>query len=115
MMAVGSGRSNRVAEVHRVTSAQEALSQQQRRRTRRYLITMSIRTVCFLALIFTHGWMQWAAIAGAVFLPYVAVVAANAGRENDRFTNTPVDRAPDPALPSHTSPVIEADPGTNRR
>jgi len=108
-MAIMRSRSPRQApEVHRVTSAQEALSQGQSRRTRRYLISMSIRTACFVAVIFTHGWMQWAAIAGAVFLPYLAVIAANAGRENDRFANEPVEPVSGLALPQHPHLVIEA-------
>ena len=45
------GRRGAGPEVHRVTSAQESLSEEQRRRTRRYLISMSIRTVCFIAAI----------------------------------------------------------------
>lgn len=79
-------------EVHRVTSAQEGLSEDQSRRVRRYLISMSIRTVCFILLFITTigwvdtpAWVQFALIAGAVFLPYLAVIAANAGRENDPF------------------------------
>ena len=47
-------------------------------RVRRYVITMAFRTVCFLvAVIFAHGWLQWTLFAGAVFLPYVAVLFAN--------------------------------------
>ena len=47
---------------------------------------MVIRTVCFgLAKIVVDGPMRWVFIAGAVFLPYVAVETfANAGRETGR-------------------------------
>lgn len=93
-------------EVHLVTSAQEALSQEQSRRTRRYLISMSIRTACFVAVIFTRGWLQWACIAGAVVLPYLAVVAANAGRENDEFAGEPVTPASATQLPSSPLRII---------
>ena len=71
--------------VHRITTAQTGLSQEQKARTRRYLISMSIRTICFLAAAVATGWMRWVFLAGAVFLPYMAVVMANAGRENDTF------------------------------
>jgi hypothetical protein len=107
MALLRSRSSQESAQVHRVTSAQEALSQEQSRRTKRYLISMSIRTICFIAVIFTTGWMQWAAIAGAVFLPYLAVIAANAGRENDRFANEPVEPVSSLALPQHAHLVIE--------
>lgn len=73
-------------EVYRVTTAQTALSEEQRARVRRYLISMSIRTVCFLGAVFTEGWVRWALVVGAVVLPYMAVIMANAGRENDPFT-----------------------------
>lgn len=115
-MPRGEGRRSgaEAVEVHRVTSAQEGLSQEQSRRTRRYLISMSIRTACFIAVIFTHGWLQWAAIAGAVFLPYLAVIAANAGRENDRFDNEPIAPTSATQLPSHGMRIIAADDGPAR-
>ena len=77
--------------VHRVTSAKTALSVEQKARAKRYLISMTIRTVCFLAAVLSHivngpAWLTWSFVAGAVVLPYVAVVMVNAGRENDPFT-----------------------------
>ena len=71
------------AEVFTITEAQRALSDEQTGRTRRYLISMGIRTACVIAAIFVPGWPRWVFIAGAVVLPYLAVVVANAGREND--------------------------------
>lgn len=47
-------------------------------RVRGYLVSMGIRTVCFvLAVVFT-GWIRWVCVALACVLPYIAVVAANA-------------------------------------
>lgn len=43
---------------------------------------MAIRTVCFLGAILASGWLRWLLVAGAVLLPYVAVVMANAGRKS---------------------------------
>ena len=37
-------------------------------RTRRYLISMAIRTVCFIAAILVDGWLTWVLFAGAVIL-----------------------------------------------
>jgi hypothetical protein len=45
-------------------------------------MSMAIRTVCFLGAIVTTGWLRWTLVAGAVLLPYVAVVMANAGRKS---------------------------------
>jgi hypothetical protein len=45
---------------------------------------MSIRTICFvLAIIFREHPATWFFVAGAIFLPYVAVVIANAGASPD--------------------------------
>lgn len=70
-------------DVFTITGAQRGLSSEQTGRTRKYLISMGIRTACVLAAIVTPGWMRWVFLAGAVGLPYLAVVIANAGREND--------------------------------
>ncbi|MBM3688287.1 MAG: DUF3099 domain-containing protein [Actinobacteria bacterium] len=68
------------AEVYSITGAPESLSDEQGPRTRRYLISMSIRTACVILAILVPGWPRWVFLAGAVVLPYLAVVAANAGR-----------------------------------
>lgn len=48
-------------------------------RQKRYLYSMSLRTICFIgAVIVGSGVFMYVLIAGAVFLPYVAVVMANA-------------------------------------
>ncbi|RYV50574.1 DUF3099 domain-containing protein [Pengzhenrongella frigida] len=69
----------------RITSVPEPLSDEVARRTRRYLIQMGIRIVCFIGAVATWGrvpgWISWLLIAGAVVLPYIAVILANAGRE----------------------------------
>lgn len=48
---------------------------------------MLLRTVCFVgAIAVGPGPLRWLLLAGAVFLPYVAVVAANAtDRRSDSF------------------------------
>lgn len=76
-------------EVHSITNAQRGTADQQSGRTKKYLISMSIRTVCFVLAIVVPGWPKIAFIIGAVALPYLAVVIANAGREND---DPPIDQ-----------------------
>jgi hypothetical protein len=73
-------------QVYRITSAQTGLTIEQAGRTRRYLISMAIRTVCFLGAVVTDGWLRWLLVLGAVVLPYLAVVVANAGRERTKDT-----------------------------
>jgi hypothetical protein len=64
-----------------ITSAPKRLSTDLAARQRRYLISMIIRTVCFLLTVVLPSPYRWFALAGAMVLPYVAVVVANAGRE----------------------------------
>jgi predicted tellurium resistance membrane protein TerC len=87
-------------EVYTITEAQRALSVEQTDRTRRYLVSMGIRTACVLAAIFISGWPRWVFIAGAVVLPYLAVVMANAGRENDEPGSVGVEAHGRPELPA---------------
>ena len=70
-----------------ITNAQDALSHEQSGRARRYFISMMIRTACFVSAIFLPNPYRWFAIGGAIVLPYVAVVIANAGRENTTEMN----------------------------
>jgi len=45
---------------------------------------MTIRTVCFVgAILLRDTWAMWVLLVGAVFLPYVAVVLANAVNRRD--------------------------------
>jgi hypothetical protein len=69
--------------VQRVTSARRSLSDDVAARTHRYLLMMGIRTACFLGAVFlpVPVWVRGLLIAGALLLPYLAVVDANSGRE----------------------------------
>ncbi len=86
--------------IYTITGAQRALSDEQSGRTQRYLISMGLRTACFIAAIFVPGWPRWVLIAGALVLPYLAVVVANAGRENDEPGEAHLDVPDRNALPS---------------
>jgi hypothetical protein len=68
-------------EIHDITSAQPGLSRDLPGRQRRYFISMMVRTLCFIAAVILPSPFRWIALVGAVFLPYFAVVIANAGRE----------------------------------
>ncbi|HWL01393.1 MAG TPA: DUF3099 domain-containing protein [Microbacteriaceae bacterium] len=52
----------------------------QRRRFITYTVTMAIRVVCVVACLFVTGWWQLLCLAGAVVLPYIAVVLANVSK-----------------------------------
>lgn len=75
------------------------------RRTSRYLVSMGIRTLCLILAVVATGWLQWAFLAGAIILPYVAVVMANAGPARAAAPEFPGP----PALPG--GPVDEGPTG----
>lgn len=82
----------REPEVFGITTASESLTQEQSARARRYFISMMARTACFiLAVIFPSPW-RWLFLAGAVFLPYFAVILANAHRERTGTPNALLDQ-----------------------
>ena len=63
----------------RITTAASSRNDDIAVRQRRYVISMSIRTLCFVgAVAVGPGILRWVLVAGAVLLPYVAVVMANA-------------------------------------
>jgi DUF3099 family protein len=71
--------------VHLVTQARRSLSDDIAYRQRRYLVMMGIRSVCFgiaVVLFVNHlGWLTAIPAVAAIFIPYIAVVFANGGRE----------------------------------
>ncbi len=82
-----------------ITDADESHEADTRARSRRYLLSMAIRITCFVLAIVTTGWVRWACVAGAVFLPWIAVQIANAGKENITRTKTAqIDGPPLPEL-----------------
>lgn len=62
----------------KITTAPVSRADEIAGRQRRYVISMLIRTVCFIgAVAVGDNVFRWILLAGAVFLPYVAVVFAN--------------------------------------
>ncbi|MFG3409728.1 DUF3099 domain-containing protein [Streptomyces sp. NPDC048142] len=95
-------------EVFRITGARQGLEDDVRGRQRRYVISMSVRTVSVvLAAVLWNVERHVAIVALAlgVLLPYVAVVIANAGRENATSLPTTFVRMPTP-------PALEAGPAS---
>jgi hypothetical protein len=72
-----------------ITDLPPSPEQDQRSRMGKYALTMGIRMVCIIACLFTPGWWLLIPALGAVFLPYVAVVVANA---TSRRARPPVAR-----------------------
>ncbi|MFD6532682.1 DUF3099 domain-containing protein [Streptomyces sp. NPDC060184] len=94
------------AEVFRITGARQGLADDVRGRQRRYVISMSVRTVSvILAAVLwnVERHISIVALALGLLLPYVAVVIANAGRENT--PSLPSTFVPAPVLPALESGV----------
>ncbi|WP_309079895.1 DUF3099 domain-containing protein [Zhihengliuella sp.] len=74
--------------MYTITEAEEAHSVDVHSRMFKYTLTMGIRVACFIAaFFFLDSWFVWVCLAGATFLPWVAVVIANgAGRDHLRDT-----------------------------
>ena len=89
----------------RITTAAASREDDIRHRQRRYVISMGIRTVCFVAAVIVgHGWVMWVLIVAALLLPYVAVVMANAASsKGDDFALRDMGRT---ELPTHTRPEL---------
>ncbi len=61
-----------------ITELPQSPSDERRTRMIRYSIAMSVRMVCVIACFFAPGWWLLLPAIGAIVLPYVAVVLANA-------------------------------------
>lgn len=90
-----------------VTSLPQSPQAEADHRVRRYALTMIIRTVCFLLMVLVQplGWWTWAFAVAAIFLPYIAVVDANAGSDSTSSTvESPVTQleAPRASAPAPT-------------
>nr|WP_166975942.1 DUF3099 domain-containing protein [Brevibacterium atlanticum] len=103
-----------VRHSQQITTADTALDDDMRSRIIRYSITMGIRTACFVAAYFAfvadQHVIMWICVAGAVVLPYPAVIFANAGRERSRDDATAlIDQAPQAELPPARGETISED------
>lgn len=77
-------RGKKANQSQNITSAQPSLSQDQSARQRKYFWSMMIRTFCFILTLLLPSPWRWIALIGALTLPYIAVIVANAGRETIR-------------------------------
>ena len=89
-------------QVFRITGARQGLDEDVRGRQRRYVISMSVRTVAVILTAVLWNVERHVAVVAlvlGVLLPYISVVIANAGREN-------VPSLPSTFIAAPTRPVI---------
>lgn len=67
-----------MAKAQSITTVSESPDDERKSRMLKYTLAMTIRVVCIVVAMFVDGWLMWLAFAGAIFLPYFAVVLANA-------------------------------------
>lgn len=60
-----------------ITTLPLSPEEERRRRMIRYAVTMGIRMVCIVMMLFVEGWWLVVCALGAILLPYFAVIAAN--------------------------------------
>ena len=77
-----------------ISNVGEPLSIDQSSRARKYFISMMMRTACFILAVILPSPYRWIALFGAVVLPYISVVVANAGRESIRGRATVISPGP---------------------
>jgi hypothetical protein len=80
----------------RITSASRSHSEDLWAREKRYMVTMGIRTACFVLGVGFYlspapKWICVVFIIGSLVLPYIAVVMANAGASADPDRSEPFD------------------------
>ncbi|MBT2523515.1 DUF3099 domain-containing protein [Arthrobacter sp. ISL-28] len=82
------------SEVHSITDAAAAHSEDMRERMIKYALAMGIRMVCLILIFVVDGWLKLVAVAGAVFLPWIAVVIANGSDKAEVHSDSLLDYAP---------------------
>jgi len=101
------GRFSGDAEVHSITDAAAAHSEDMRQRMIKYALAMGIRMVCLILIFVVDGWFKIIAVAGAVFLPWIAVVIANGSDKAETPSDLLLDSAPLAELESPPPPATE--------
>ena len=106
------GRFSGDSEVHSITDAAGAHSEDMRQRMVKYAVAMGIRMVCLIMIFVVDGWFKVIAVAGAVFLPWIAVVIANGSDKAEGHSDLLLDSAPLAEIESPVLPGPEGEPGS---
>ncbi len=88
------GESSGDIEVHSITDAAAAHSEEMRQRMIKYAVAMGIRMVCLILVFVVDGWFKVLPVIGAVFLPWIAVVIANGSDHAEVHSDSLIDYVP---------------------
>ncbi len=84
-----------MSKTQSVTSLEVSPEEERRNRFIKYTVAMIIRSICVvLAVLVPLGWLTVLFAAGAVFLPYFAVVIANAQGSSSSSSSKRTAEAP---------------------
>lgn len=77
---------------------------------------MGIRIACFILMVVItpYGWYTWIFAAGAIFLPYIAVVMANVGSDTTSVEAVHPERALEATAPPRAPRAASGIPGVIR-
>ena len=78
-----------MAKQQSITALPRSPDDDRRNRMIKYSLTMGIRFVCVVLCVFARGWWLTVCAAGAIFLPYVAVVIANVSQSRPSSVRRP--------------------------
>lgn len=78
----------------------------------KYMMMMGIRIGCFIAMavITPYGWYTFVFAAGAIFLPYVAVIVANVGQDAAETRRIDPERAIEAPRAAPAAPAASDSP-----
>ena len=99
--------------VHSITDAASAHSEDMRQRMIKYALAMGIRLVCLILIFVVDGWFKILMVAGAVFLPWIAVVIANGSDKAEIHSDSLLDAAPLGELEGPNWPASEDGPDSD--
>lgn len=95
--------------IQSVTSVGQNPEAERKTRMIKYTVSMTIRVICLILGMVVTGWLQWLFFAGAIFLPYIAVVIAN-DVKHDAETKATVVAATPLRIEASAFTVIQEDP-----
>ena len=84
-----------------------------RQRMIKYALAMGIRMVCLILIFVVDGWFKLVMVAGAVFLPWIAVVIANGSDKAEIHSDSLLDSAPLAELEGPSWPAADAEPDSD--
>ena len=89
-----------------ITSAERSRREEIRHRETRYVMAMMVRVVFLIvAVVALHSWVRFVGMIAAIFIPWLAVLYANAGPVRSRARKPSLYRRESSALPDDPYPL----------